>query len=141
MTQTVPAQFQVDVPMADVCQLPLPESTPWSDATVLPAAYEVAIPYVLAALREYGKQLPPVRSEEWLDAPDSVKVATILAAGCAWLVTDPHRTVRNLLKEASDDVHGGDAERWRRTAAEHVPFDELQARRARASYPVAERAA
>ena len=35
----------------------------------------------------------------------------------------------HVLKDVSNDVHGGDRDYWRRTAASHVPHDELLRRR------------
>lgn len=99
------------------------------DMPYLLAAHDAIAPLIADARAEWDGRFPPIRSEEWLDAPDSVKVATLLTCGLAWLVADPHRVVRGALKQVSDDIHGGNVEFWRRTAAEGIPYRELERRR------------
>lgn len=125
----VPTQHRVTPVDAD-CTPPYPETTPPHDALLLPAVYDLIEPYIAAA-RAHGPT-PPARSDEWLDAHPDQQLATLLTLGVAWLISDPHLTVRALLKQASTAVHhgmGGEAgvRRWREN---HIPADELDRRRA-----------
>lgn len=123
-----PPQHRV-VPVDADLTPPYRETTPPHDALLLPAVWDLIAPHVEQA-REHGPT-PPIRSDEWLDAHPDVQLASLLTLGVAYLISDPHLTVRALLKHASTAVHtglGGHA--GVRSWAEHaVPHDELHRRR------------
>lgn len=101
-----------------------PDSTPGSDAVLLPAVHAITQPLIDAA-RQHGP-LPAVRSQAFLDAPRDVQVAALLVVATAYLVADPHRTIRHVLLGASDDIRAawpaGIADRW-------LPHEDAQRRR------------
>lgn len=99
------------------------------DSWVLIAAADAIAPHIAAARDEWDGRLPRIRSEEWLAAPDSVKVATLLTCGIAYFIADPHRVVRDALKQISNDLRGDAREGWRRAADSHVPHEEMTRRR------------
>lgn len=91
------------------------------------AAFEAAAPMVNAARQMYGPLLS-ASSTEFLTAPLLMRQAVLLVIGIARCHQgDP---VRALLREVSNDIHGGDRELWRNVAANHVSFAELVRRRA-----------
>lgn len=98
-----------------------------AEELLIPAVYAAAHPIVTAAREVYQRPLPRLRSQEFLDAPRVVQQAVLIIAGEAWVFGDP---MLRLLREASDDVHGGDRRFWREWAANRVPFAELKRRRA-----------
>jgi hypothetical protein len=100
-----------------------------TESFVLIQAAEVIAPFIDAARQEWPGPLPRVRSEEWLNAPESVKVATLLTCGVAWLVADPHRVVAGAFKQVALDVHGAvPAGYWDRAAAQPTHEQLLQRR-------------
>jgi hypothetical protein len=67
-----------------------------------------------------------VGSTEWWSAPDDVKLAALLIAGEAHLVSDPHEIAAEMIKGVSADL--SQADDW--TAASHRPsYAELVRRR------------
>lgn len=97
-----------------------------SDSFVIPAVAELIAPHIAQARAEYGEPLPSIRSEAWLHAPDSVKLATLLTCGVAYLVADPHRVVRNALKQVALDIHGAVPRGYWATIAGRPPHEEIQ---------------
>ncbi len=96
------------------------------DELLIPAVY-AATAAVVAHAQTFGP-LPALRSPEFLAAPAVVQQAVLLVCGCAWVINgDP---VRAVLREVSHDVHGGDTGFWRAVADNHLPYTELQRRRA-----------
>jgi hypothetical protein len=102
---------------------------------LLAAVRELVDPIVTAARQQHGGRLPSMKTTEWLDANPFVKLATLLVLGESYVVCDPHQTVREQLKGASLDVHGGDTELWRALALRQ-PRAEILARRAAPATPV-----
>lgn len=96
-----------------------------ADEILIPAVWDVIAPAVELA-REYGP-LPRLRSAEFLAAPDTVKMAVLALIGSHRCFGDP---ALRLLREVSDDIHGGDREPWRQVTLAHIPYDELKRRRA-----------
>ena len=85
------------------------------------AMWEASSPMVAAA-HVHGP-LPAV-SDAFLRAPLVVRQATLVVAGIARVhLGDP---VQALLREVSNDVHGGDTAFWRRVAVNHVPYEEIK---------------
>lgn len=117
-----PAPVLVDKPIP-----PPPHLSPPSDGVLLPIVHDLIRPYVEAAQR-HGP-LPPVRSEEWYDADPEVQLASLLVLGAAWLVSDPHRVIRNALKQVSTDIHSGRPRGYWARSADEPSFEELQRRR------------
>lgn len=125
-----------------------------NDAEVLAAVHGLVAPHVLAAEQRGG--LPPVRSDDWLNAPPAVQLAALLVLAEAWLVANPEQVIRSRLRAASDDISG--AADWpylisggtttRAPGGEpahlpypgHVPHDEIRRRRGQPG-PLARRSA
>ncbi|MGH3566228.1 MAG: hypothetical protein ACRDRH_09380 [Pseudonocardia sp.] len=103
-------------------------SPPDDAVLLLPLVHALVDEHVQAA--HHHGPIPPVRSPEFLTAHPDQQTAALLIAGTAWIVADPHRTYRTLLRQTSHDVHGGDTTFWRRIAANHIPHTELERRRA-----------
>lgn len=115
----VPPQHQV-VPPERGCYPPPPPLTPPFDGLLIPAIHELVDQFVQAARDITGGPLPRLRSEEFLDAEPAVQLAVLLVAGSSYAVTDPHQTVRALLRNVSHDIHGGDRLHWRRLGLHHT---------------------
>ena len=105
-----------------------PPQSPPNDALLIPVVHAL-VDGVVQVARQIGP-LPPIRSEAFLAAEPAQQIAALLVAAEAWLIADPHRVIRSVLKQASDDIHGGESARWRDWAVNRVPFAELQRRRA-----------
>jgi len=105
-----------------------PAAFPADEAILLPLVHTLVTERLRVA-RLHGP-IPPIRSQDYLSAHPDQQTAALLVCGAAWLISDPHRTHRALLRQVSDDVHGGDTRFWRRVAANHVPYTELVRRRA-----------
>lgn len=90
-----------------------------SEADVLAAAWEATAEPDAHAREVWGGPLPRLRSMEWVTAPLAVRRATLLTLGLDRVLFDPRQLIRERLYWASQDVHGGDRERWRRLAFEH----------------------
>jgi hypothetical protein len=97
-----------------------------ADELLVPVVFAAANPIVQAAREVYGRPLPRLRSQEYLDAPRVVQQAVLVIGGESLVLGDPMRV---LLREVSNDVHGGSGAFWRRVADNHIPHDELQRRR------------
>lgn len=97
-----------------------------ADELLIPVVHAAAHPIVRAAQELYGRRLPRLRSQEYLDAPRLVQQALLVVGGESLVLGDP---VRVLLRDASNDLHGGDTRFWRDWAANRVSHDELQRRR------------
>ena len=95
------------------------------DEILVPVVHRTIAPVVDLA-RQFGP-LPPLRSPEYLDAPDVVRLAVLLVAGEAWAITgDP---VKAAIRAAASDVR--EAADWPALIKDHVPHEELERRRAR----------
>jgi hypothetical protein len=100
-----------------------------TESTVLIQAAEVIAPYIDAARQEWTGPFPHVRSDEWVDAPRTVQIATLLTLGVAWIVADPHRVVAGAFKQAALDVHGAVPKGYWAQQAARPTHEELQRRR------------
>jgi hypothetical protein len=100
---------------------------------LLAAVHALVNPLVEAARRAYGP-LPSLKTSEFLQADENVRVATLLVVAEAYLLADPHQVIRAALRSAAEDVHGGDTRRWR-VAAAATPRSTVLAARARAVTP------
>ncbi len=82
---------------------------------------------LVTAAHAIGGPLPAVFSDEFLTAPITVRQAVLVVVGISRVhLGDP---VKTLLARTSRQIHGGDAEFWRRFASNHVAYAELQRRR------------
>lgn len=117
----------VESPVSAIAATYPPQSPP-HDAVLVPVVHALVDEWVQAA-RMFGP-LPPLRSEAFLDAQPAQQIAALLVIAEAWLIADPHRVIRNVHKQVSDDIHGGESRRWHDWAVNHVPHTELQRRRA-----------
>ncbi|MDQ3275930.1 MAG: hypothetical protein M3Q39_13115, partial [Actinomycetota bacterium] len=79
------------------------------------------------ASRRHGSTLPAIGTRSWWEAPDFVRLASLLVLGEAWLAHDPERAVRERFKALTCDLSAGHD--W--TAASRRPsWATLAARRA-----------
>lgn len=96
------------------------------DEELVPALHALAAP-IFASARALGP-VPSPRTAAFLAAPPHVQLAALVTAGMHLvLFGNPVAAVHH---EVSHDIHGGDTAHWRRIASNHLPFEELQRRRA-----------
>lgn len=101
-------------------------------------------PYVLLAEHD-GQALPVLGTAAWVQADHPQKLGSVarytlatltelepavIAARLVAEIADGRREHRAAIREVGHNIHGGDRQAWRKLGNDHVPYVEIQRRRA-----------